>query len=211
MTGADLPDPALELPLGADRSDGGRHADVDSRNVLLRELRAHFHVAAEREPEQPARPRADDLADLDASAEDEAAGRGTYVEAPDPGSGRAQLRLCDPDPGRRGVVRRLPAIDIGGRNEPAAHQRLSALQLVLRELGVGAGDLHLRGQLSGFLGLDGPLDGCQHLALADPASRIDENPGDLAAFAGDSDRLVAPGGERTASRYDSRPGCVPER
>ena len=49
-----------------------RHADVDEGQVLLRQLRPHFHLAALGEAEQRARARADDLADLDVAREDQA-------------------------------------------------------------------------------------------------------------------------------------------
>ena len=98
----------------------------------------------------------------------------------------------------RGVARGALAVDVGLGNEAARNQRLRAVELVLRELRVGAGDLDVGGELGGFLRLDRTVDGGEDLALADPAAGIDQHAGDHAAFAGDSDRLVAPRGKRAA-------------
>jgi len=51
--------------------------------VLLRKLRAHLHLAALGQPEQRARARTDDLADLDVTGEDQAGNRRSDVEPPD--------------------------------------------------------------------------------------------------------------------------------
>ena len=57
----------------------------------------------------------------------------------------------------------------------------------------------MRGELIGRLGLDRPVDRGQHLTLADPASGVDVNRADEAAFTSHADRLIAPCGQR--------PGC----
>ena len=54
---SDLPDGPGEAPIGADRSDLRRHADADERQILLRQLRLHFHLAALGEAEQGAASR----------------------------------------------------------------------------------------------------------------------------------------------------------
>ena len=78
-----------------------RHADMDEGEILLRQLRAHFHLAALGKAEQRARARADDLADLDVAGEDQAGGRRDDVEPADLARGSRRAA-----PGPRGPAHR---------------------------------------------------------------------------------------------------------
>ena len=55
---------------------------MDEGEVLLRQLRAHLHLAALGEAEQRARAGADDLADLDVAREDQAGAGATTFSWP---------------------------------------------------------------------------------------------------------------------------------
>src|SRR6185503_8453860 len=93
--------------------------DVGECEILLRKLRTHFHLAALGKPEQGARPRIDDLAELDAAREDEPCARSDDVELPDLRTHRAELCLGHTDLGIGCVARRLLRIDLRLRDESA--------------------------------------------------------------------------------------------
>ena len=96
---------------------------------------------------------ADHLADLDAPRQHQPGGGGANVEPADAGAGRAILRLGHLNAGRGGVARGAPAVDIGLGHETAGDQRFGAVQLVLRQHGIGPSDLDRGGQLGSFLRL----------------------------------------------------------
>ena len=191
--------------LRADRRDLRRHSDVNEGEVLLRELRPHFHLAALGEPEERARSRADDLADLDVAGEDQAAAGATTLSWPIWRAGRAKLCLRDAHLRISGVARGLLGVDLRLGDEAAALERDGALVIRLRQRGIGPRSLDLRGELRRLLRLHRAVDDGEHLARTDPAAGIDEDPDDAAALAGDPDRLVALGGERAAGGDDCAP------
>ena len=191
------------------RRDAGGKADAHQRQILLRHLRAHFHFAAAGKAEQPAGAGADDLADLDRARQDQPGGGSADVESPDSRAAAAQIGLGHPDARVGGIARGAPAVDIGLGHEAARDQRLGAVEFILGERRVGPRDGDLRRQLRGFLALHRAVDRREHLALADPASGIDIDPGDEAAFAGDADRLVAPRGKRAAGGDRARDLAAP--
>jgi hypothetical protein len=113
----------------------------------------------------------------------------------------AQLGARHLDPRHRRIARRTAAIDIGLGDEAAAHQLQRALQLVLRQHGIGLADLDLRRERARLLGLDILVDDRQHLAGLHPVTRLHQHAQDLTAFAGNADRHLASGRQR-ASRVD---------
>ena len=175
-------------------------ADAKPGEVGLGQAGAKLHLAAGGDAEQRPGAGADDLAGLDAARKDEPGGRRADVEAADPGAGRAELRLGDAHARRGGVARRALAVEIGLADEAARDQGLGAVELVLGEPEVGLRHLDLRGELRGFLGLDAAVDDGERLAGADPLAGLDEHAHDLPALAGNADRHVAAGGERSGRR-----------
>ena len=153
------------------RGDRRRHADADRREILLRQLGAHFDLAALGQAEQGARAGADDLADLDIALEDQARGRRDDVELADLGAGRAELGLGHADLGISRVAGRFLGIELGLGHEAAVLERQRAVVIGLGERGVGARRLDLRGELRRLLRLDRAVDHGEHLALRGPSCR----------------------------------------
>ena len=60
-----------------------RHSDVNIGEVLLCELRLHFHLTALREAEESARTGTYDLSDLDVASEDQTGGWRNNIELAD--------------------------------------------------------------------------------------------------------------------------------
>ena len=171
---------------------------MNEGEILLRQLRAHFHLAAFGQAEQRARARADDLADLDVAREDQPGGRRDDVEPADLGAGRPRAAPGQREPAhrrRRGAFfESISALETKPR--PWSASARSIIRLGKR--GIGARRFDLRGELRRLLRLDRAVDDREQLAGADPAAGVDEHADDPAARSGDADRLVALGGKRAA-------------
>jgi hypothetical protein len=194
----DLPDLAGKAAIRPDRSDACWHAYTNEGQILLRKLGPHFHLPAFRKSEESAGALAYDLPNLDVARQDESGGRRSYVESSNSGASGIEVCLRHADPRNGRVASREAPVDVRLGNEAAADQRLSTLELVLRERGIGSGNLHLRRELRSFLALHRPLNRRENLALADPAAGIDGDASDLTALSGNADGLIAPRGQSTA-------------
>ncbi len=114
------------------------------------------------------------------------------VETADLRTRCTELCLRDIDAGTGGVARRHLAVEVGLRDEATVDQREAAFIFVLSQRGIGARRTDLRRQLRRGLRLNRSIDRGEHLALSDPASGIDIDRPNQAAFAGHAHRLVTP-------------------
>jgi hypothetical protein len=103
----------------ADRCDRSGNAGAEPREIALGQLGEHFHLPGPGDPEKRPGARADDLPGLDIAIEKETGGRGTDVEAADARAALAEIGLCHPDPGVRGVAGGDSTLDVGLGNESA--------------------------------------------------------------------------------------------
>ena len=110
------------------------------------------------------------------------------------------MRLRHADPRARRIAGCSQAVDIGLRDEAAFDQLQRAIEIGLREIGVGLRDLDLSGGAAHLLRLDRLVDLREHLTLAHPVTRVDGDRDDTAAFADHTNRHFTACSERTGGR-----------
>ena len=182
------------------------------RQVLLRQLGAHFHLAALGEAEQAAGARADDLADLDVARQDQAAVGARMLSRPICARVAFELGLGDPDARDGGVARGVLAVEVGLGDEAAADQRRARSNSFWASAASARATWIWAASCAAVCAWTERSIDREHLAGADPAAGIDEHarrPGRLRRRRRPAGR-AARRARRTRSR-PARPGCGRER